>query len=69
MIDLSGIDADRKATGPGLRLARPCAFDGHRGALRFDDHVLSGDIDGDRRADFVIRIAGIDMLDASDVLL
>jgi Ca2+-binding RTX toxin-like protein len=69
-IDLSGIDADRKADGDqAFAWLGHGDFDGHRGALRFDGETLSGDLNGDRKADFFIHLEGGHALSASDVLL
>jgi len=35
----------------------------------FDRHILAGDTDGDGKADFEIKLAGVDALHASDFYL
>ncbi len=44
-------------------------FSGEAGDLRFHKSKLKGDIDGDGRADFVVKVAGVDKLHESDLLL
>ena len=71
-ISLRGVDADttegadqRFAWADGSDL--DAAFTGAAGELRFANGVLMGDIDGDGRADFRIRVQG--SLAAEDVIL
>ena len=45
------------------------AFSGAAGELRFQAGILSGDLNGDRAADFEIALTGIAGLAASDMLL
>lgn len=71
-IDLVGMDADRHVTGDQAfawvdRDHLNAAFTGVEGQLRFAGGVLSGDTDGDRMADFHIRIVG--SLAGTDVIL
>ena len=39
------------------------------GDLRFAKHILSGDTDGDGKADFEIKVAGVDSLRDADFYL
>ena len=65
MIDLSAIDADRKADGdqafawlgdaPSTATAARCAS---------TDETLSGDLNGDRKADFFLHLEGVHALSA-----
>lgn len=69
-IDLSAIDADCRIDGDqAFMWIGDRAFDGHRGSLRFEAGILSGDIDGDRAADFAIDLHGIHALPVSGILL
>ena len=72
VIDLKGIDADRDTAGNQAfawvaRGDLDAAFTGQERQLRFDNGLLTGDTDGDRKADFQIAVAG--RLSAGDVLL
>ena len=44
-------------------------FNHKAGELRFHHHKLSGDTDGDGRADFEIKVALVDTLHANDLFL
>jgi serralysin len=68
-IDLSTIDADIDGTGgnQAFRWIGANAFSGADGQLRFARGVLQGDTNGDKVADFEIRIFG--GLAAADVIL
>lgn len=62
-IDLSAIDADTTQEGDqAFRLIGTAAFGGHAGELRWSFNgrhtYLRGDIDGDGKSDFVIRLDG-----------
>jgi Ca2+-binding RTX toxin-like protein len=68
-IDLSTIDADTDGT-PGNQAFTwigAKAFSGLAGQLRFAGGILSGDINGDKKADFEIRVKGT--LVAADIIL
>ncbi|MBX9741708.1 MAG: hypothetical protein K2X62_16660, partial [Beijerinckiaceae bacterium] len=45
------------------------AFSGVSGQLQFQNGVLSGDVNGDRVADFQIQIANVQTLSVSDFYL
>lgn len=69
-IDLSEIDA--RADQPSddfFRWIGADAFDGRAGELRYSGGLVSGDIDGDRVADFVIRVLGAPTLVEHDFVL
>jgi Ca2+-binding RTX toxin-like protein len=78
-IDLTGIDADTGRSGDqGFRLIGAKGFSGKAGELHYEIFnqpgaatvtIVSGDINGDRVADFEIEIAGIVNLRSSDFLL
>jgi Ca2+-binding RTX toxin-like protein len=74
LIDLSAIDADtgRRGDQP-FRLIGDRPFSGAAGELRAvqrgDDTRLTGDTDGDGRADLLILLSGAPVLSAADVLL
>ncbi len=56
-IDLRGIDANSKLAGnQAFTYLASNAFDGEAGELRFVNHILSGDINGDQVADFAMTI-------------
>jgi len=79
-IDLSTIDANpSKAGDQPFKFVGTQAFGGKAGELHYqtfdqpgtanDITVVSGDINGDRVADFEIEIAGLQKLTASDFIL
>jgi Ca2+-binding RTX toxin-like protein len=76
LIDLSGIDANSRIAGDQAftLLALPgAAFTSVAGQLRYDfvggNTLISGDINGDRVADFQIQLSGVVILGASDFVL
>jgi serralysin len=71
VIDLRRIDADQDGTAgnQAFRFIGSKAFTGKDGDLRFAGGVLSGDVDGDRIADFAIKIGGTKVLSADDFML
>lgn len=73
-IGLSPIDADiSTATDDPFRFLGTDAFSGQTGELRYDSSaagaILSGDVDGDGRADFTILIEGVDWLSRDAFIL
>jgi Ca2+-binding RTX toxin-like protein len=79
-IDLTGIDANTARSGDqGFRFIGTKGFTGKEGELHYqtfdqagtanDTTVVSGDINGDRIADFEIEIVGIVQLSSGDFLL
>jgi hypothetical protein len=80
LIDLRGIDAN-ELRGGNQKFTWSCmdgpfsyqdevlsaAFTGKAGQLRYDRGILSGDTDGDRIADFQIKIVG--RFSSDDLLL
>ncbi|MDZ5696416.1 M10 family metallopeptidase C-terminal domain-containing protein [Chelativorans sp. M5D2P16] len=63
--DLNGLDGNDILIGGG----GDDLLDGGAGQLRFSEHVLSGDVDGDRIADFQIEMPNVDILDSSNLYL
>jgi Ca2+-binding RTX toxin-like protein len=56
-IDLTGIDASTHKMGQqAFHFIAAHAFTHHDGELRFSDHVLQGDVNGDGKADFEIHV-------------
>ncbi|HEY8381563.1 MAG TPA: M10 family metallopeptidase [Microvirga sp.] len=70
-IDLSRVDADQDGTegNQAFKFIGSKAFTGRDGQLRFKDGVASGDVDGDKVADFAIKVAGLKALSAADFVL
>jgi Ca2+-binding RTX toxin-like protein len=69
-IDLHFIDADTKAAGDqAFSFIGGGAFTGVAGQLRFADGVVSGDVDGDGKADFEVGVRGVATLAAADFVL
>lgn len=70
VIDLSGIDANEDRGGnQKFSYIGSSAFHDKAGELRFSAGVLSGDVDGDGRADFQIKVAGVTKMFADDFIL
>lgn len=68
-IDLSDIDADTEVVGDqDFAFIGKRGFGGTAGELRFADGLLTGDVDGDGRADFAIDIA-VRSMNSGDFLL
>jgi hypothetical protein len=73
-IGLSSIDANTNVAGDqAFNATILSAFDGAVGRLRFTSSggtgYLSGDVNGDKTADFTIRLAGVTSLSASSLFL
>ncbi|TWF53320.1 calcium-binding protein [Neorhizobium alkalisoli] len=69
-IDLRQIDADTTHRGnQAFDFIGSKAFSGEAGELRFSAGIVSGDVDGDGRADFQIKVAGLTKMYASDFFL
>jgi len=69
-IDLRGIDANTKAAGDqAFTFIGKAAFSGKAGQLKFASGVLSGDVNGDKIADLVVKVAGLSALAKSDFYL
>lgn len=67
LIHLAAIDANTRAAGnQAFDYIGTRAFSGDAGELRFANGILRGDVDGDRRADFVLEIVNVSRLTASD---
>lgn len=69
-IDLRGMDANTKVVGDqAFSFIGKAAFHGKAGELRFADGIVSGDVNGDRSADFKINVAGLTALSKGDFYL
>lgn len=69
-IDLSAIDANGNTAGNGtFKFIGAKAFGGTHGELRFADSIVSGDANGDRVADFEIRVESMTPLSKADFIL
>lgn len=69
-IDLRRIDADTTAGRNGaFDFIGSDRFDGSAGVVRYSDGILAGDTNGDRVADFQIRLANDPVMGAGDILL
>jgi serralysin len=66
-VDLSKIDAG--SSNGSFDFIGDTAFSGTAGELRFHNHILSGDVDGDGKADFQIKIADVNTMHNSDFIL
>ncbi len=61
-IGLAGIDANIDRGGDQkFKFIGDRTFTGHAGELRFDHDILAGDVNGDGRADFEIKVNGDDV--------
>lgn len=69
-IDLSTIDASTKVAGSqAFAFLGAAAFSGVAGQLRYAGGIVSGDINGDKVADFEIGLTGAPALVAADFIL
>lgn len=69
-LDLSGIDANSRVGGDqAFTFIATSPFSGQAGQLQFADDILSGDTNGDRRADFRIGLINVTGLIAADIVL
>jgi serralysin len=69
-IDLRGIDANTKAGGnQAFSFIGKSSFSGKAGQLKFASGVLSGDVNGDKVADFQVKVAGLSTLNKGDFYL
>jgi len=69
-IDLRPIDANAKISGnQAFSFIGKSAFTGAAGQLKFTNHVLSADVNGDKISDLVINVAGLKVLTSSDFYL
>ena len=69
-VDLRQIDADATSGGnQRFDFIGGQRFSGEAGELRFKNGVLQADVDGDRRPDFIVKMAGVDSMSESDFLL
>ncbi|WP_422777777.1 M10 family metallopeptidase C-terminal domain-containing protein [Pseudomonas mediterranea] len=67
-LDLSKLDANILAAGINQFSFIDSADFSGAGQLRFVDHVLSGNIDGNLGADFEIQLVGVNTFSASDLI-
>ncbi len=67
-IDLRAIDADTDGTAgdQAFRYIGSAAFSGVDGQLRYANGILSGDLNGDKVADFQIALSNVRALAATD---
>jgi serralysin len=69
-IDVRDIDANTSQAGnQAFTFIGDSNFSSSAGQLRFKDGIVSGDINGDGRADFQIEVQGVAALVASDFVL
>jgi serralysin len=69
-IDLRSIDANTKvASDQAFTFIGKAGFHGKAGELRFADGIVSGDVNGDRTADFKIKVVGLFALSKGDFYL
>ena len=69
-IDLRDIDANAGQGGnQAFTFIGAGGFSGAAGELRFQGTIVSGDVNGDGRADFEIEVRGLDSMFRSDFLL
>ena len=69
-IDLSGIDANAKASGnQDFSFIGDKGFSGKAGQLQYKNGIVAGDVNGDKVADFHIEIASHAALHADDFIL
>ena len=70
-IDLSGIDARPSTTSrnDAFSFIGSSDFHGVAGELRFTGGTLYADLNGDRVADFEIRLTGVTSLTSVDIIL
>jgi serralysin len=69
-IDLRSIDAKTKVSGDqAFKFIGSSAFTGKSGQLHFTGGFVSGDVNGDKVADFQIKVAGLSVLTKGDFYL
>ena len=70
IVDLSTIDANERVSGnQNFSFIGGSAFQGKAGELQFKNGIISGDTDGDGRADFQIKMNGVTKMFADDFIL
>lgn len=70
LIDLSNIDASTRSGGnQAFDYIGNDGFSRHAGELRFSNGILSGDVNGDGRADFEVSVSGVTRMYADDFIL
>jgi serralysin len=69
-IDLRSIDANTKISGDqAFSFVGSQAFTSHAGQLKFSNGVLSGDLNGDKVADFQVNVSRLSALAKTDFYL
>jgi len=69
-IDLRSIDANSTAAGnQAFTFLSKSAFHGKAGELRYAGGVLSGDVNGDKAADFKVHVTSLAALSKADFYL
>jgi len=68
-VDLSGIDAVSGGSDNAFHFIGDNTFSGTAGELRFHSNILSGDVDGDGKADFQVKIADVSTMHNGDFIL
>ncbi|MEE1609759.1 M10 family metallopeptidase C-terminal domain-containing protein [Microvirga sp. CF3016] len=69
-IDLRGIDANTRLSGnQAFSFIGSTAFTGKAGQLNFSGGILSGDVNGDKAADFQIGLLGVASMKTTDFYL
>lgn len=70
LINLSAIDANTRSAGnQAFSFIGAAAFSNTAGELRFSGGLLSGDVNGDRVADFQVAVSDVTRMYASDFIL
>jgi serralysin len=68
-IDVSGIDAISGGNNNSFDYIGSAGFSHTAGELRFSNHTLYGDVNGDGHADFSVHVSGVSHLSQSDFIL
>ena len=68
-LDLKSIDAIPGGGDSAFAFLGSNPFSGVAGELRYQDGILSADLDGDRRADFQVQLLGQPVLKATSLIL
>jgi Ca2+-binding RTX toxin-like protein len=69
LLDMSSIDAVAGGADDAFTFIGSAKFTGAAGELRFANHILYADIDGDRTADMQIKLDDVGSLSKSDFIL
>lgn len=68
-IDLSKIDAVEGGSDDAFTFIGTKAFSDTAGELRFKNQLLQGDVDGDGKADFEVKVEHLNTMDKGDFIL